>query len=579
MIAARITNIISALLLTALCCAASVHAAAPAGDGKWTGQTWGTDINHGGEPLKGFYYWPTSQPALAGKRALIVTLHGCSQTAFGDVISSASDDGFNWPEVAEKYGAGIVAPNATGNVQGLHCWEYFGSNHNRKSGHVGVLLDMIKRFEEDARFAIDPNQVYVTGLSSGGGEAMVLGCVAPDVFAGIGNNAGPALGTTAFQIGSVPFGFDASTAAQNCEDVTPSGNDFSTQIMNAVFGTSDSTVTPAYAPLNVDAMQRVYGGSFTKLPNFSLTGGGNGQEWEDANGNIRVSLVSVAAMAHAWPAGPGGQNSNFVDGTRVDYPEYITEFFFQNNLRVTRDPVPVMSSCNATVAADKHTVTTTGAATDNGLIDSYALILSGPTAVNEILPGGSSFSKTHTTLADGFYSGTVAATDDAGQVSQACNLSSFLVGEAPAILPPNNVKVIDTNSSSVSLSWAQSSGATGYNVFRDGAKVTAIPISQTQFIDAGLSENATFDYTVSAVGPGGESAPSSPAIPGRTKLAFVCTMTTSSNFAHVQAGRAHDRMGRALANGSNQDMGLNNLFFRQTLAETSAGFYVIGNCP
>jgi poly(3-hydroxybutyrate) depolymerase len=59
----------------------------------------------------------------------------------------------------------------------------------------------------------------------------------------------------------------------------------------------------------------------------------------------------------------------------------------------------------------------------------------------------------------------------------------------------------------------------------------------------------------------------------------VCTTTTSSNFAHVQAGRAHDQLGRAQANGSNQDMGLNNVFFRQTLAQTAPGFYVIGDCP
>jgi poly(3-hydroxybutyrate) depolymerase len=206
-------------------------------------------------------------------------------------------------------------------------------------------------------------------------------------------------------------------------------------------------------------------------------------------------------------------------------------------------------------------------------------MLAGPTAINEALPGGDSFSKTHNTLADGFYSGTVAATNNAGQVSEACNLSSFLFGEAPTIVPPSNVKVIDTTSSSVSLSWTKSNGATGYNVFRDGAKVTALPISQTQFIDAGLPENATFDYTVSALSSGGESAPSSPAAPGRTKLAFVCAVTTSSNFAHSQAGTARDRLGRTLANGSNQDMGLNNLFFRQTLAETAPGFYVIGNCP
>ena len=66
---------------------------------------------------------------------------------------------------------------------------------------------------------------------------------------------------------------------------------------------------------------------------------------------------------------------------------------------------------------------------------------------------------------------------------------------------------------------------------------------------------------------------------GSTTSGFVCTATTSSNYAHVQAGRAHDSGGYALANGSNQNMGLNNTFYTATLAQTAAGYHVIGNCP
>ncbi len=58
-----------------------------------------------------------------------------------------------------------------------------------------------------------------------------------------------------------------------------------------------------------------------------------------------------------------------------------------------------------------------------------------------------------------------------------------------------------------------------------------------------------------------------------------CQQFTASNFAHVQAGRAHDNLGFAHANGSNQRMGLNNIFFSTTLAETAPDFYVVGSCP
>lgn len=78
---------------------------------------------------------------------------------------------------------------------------------------------------------------------------------------------------------------------------------------------------------------------------------------------------------------------------------------------------------------------------------------------------------------------------------------------------------------------------------------------------------------------GGSESGLSGAVQGTTTSSFTCTTTNASNYAHVQAGRAHDSGGYALANGSNQNMGLNNVFYTNTLAQTSAGYYVIGNCP
>jgi poly(3-hydroxybutyrate) depolymerase len=53
---------------------------------------------------------------------------------------------------------------------------------------------------------------------------------------------------------------------------------------------------------------------------------------------------------------------------------------------------------------------------------------------------------------------------------------------------------------------------------------------------------------------------------------------TSTNAEHVLSGRAYDRFLFAVANGSNQFMGLDNLFSITTLKQTGPGFYVIGSC-
>ena len=47
----------------------------------------------------------------------------------------------------------------------------------------------------------------------------------------------------------------------------------------------------------------------------------------------------------------------------------------------------------------------------------------------------------------------------------------------------------------------------------------------------------------------------------------------------VSVGRAHDSDGDAVANGSNQRMGLDNTFNTSTLGQTAPGYYMVGACP
>jgi poly(3-hydroxybutyrate) depolymerase len=560
----------------------ALHAQAQvsAGPGAWSAnQTWAADTVNGGS-LTGYFYWPATQPTLAGKRALVLVLHGCAQTAAGDVIDSTTDKGFNWKAMGDQYGAVILAPNATGNVYGNHCWDYTNTNHNRSSGHDAILLDLINRFVTNAQYAIDPKQVYVAGLSSGGGETMVLGCMAPDIFAGVGVNAGPPPGTTTAQIGVVPSGYTATTAGNNCKALAgTNGSRFATQIAGVVWGTSDFTVAQAYGPMDAAAMRIAYGGSYTQGAAQSVPTGGSNVPYTDSNGKLRTTEITVSGMGHAWPAGAGGQNSNYVDATKVNYPAFVMDFWFKNNLRVSTVAAPAMTSCSASVSGS--TATVAGAATDAaGTISSYQVALSGPTPVSDAAAGsGASFSKAYAALANGYYTGTVGASDSAtGLSSAACNIAQFLVGPPPALQPPAGLTVGATTASTIALSWTAASGATGYNLYRNGAKLTASPLSGTTYTDAGLAASTSYNYQVSSTASGTESGLSG-AVSGSTKSAFTCTATSASNYTHVQAGRAHDSGGYALANGSNQNMGLDNVFYTATLAQTSAGYYIIGNCP
>jgi poly(3-hydroxybutyrate) depolymerase len=577
-------NIKSLLARLAASLLIALPGAAPAqvapGPGAWSAnQTWAADSVNGGS-LTGYFYWPASAPTLGGKRALVLVLHGCKQSALGDVINSASDAGFNWKAMADQYGAVILAPNATGNVYASHCWDYTSTNHNRTSGHDAILLNLVNRFVTDTQYAIDPNQVYVTGLSSGGGETMALGCMAPDIFAGVGINAGPPPGTTTGQISFVPSGYTAATAAGKCQSLA-GGNlsKFSTQIASVIWGTGDYTVAQAYGPMDAAAMRGAYGGSYTKGATASLPGGGSNIAYSDSNGKLRTSEITVTGLAHAWPAGSGGQNGNYVNATTVNYPAFVMDFWFKNNLRASAIAAPVMTACSATVAG--YAATISGSATDAaGSVSSYKVVLNGATQVYDPLAGsGASFSIVYA-LADGYYTGSVTATDaGTGQTSAPCNIAQFLVGPAPALQPPAGLAVSGATATTIGLTWSAANGATGYHVYRNGAKVTTTPVTGSAYTSTGLASSTGYTFQASSVGAGSvESALSSP-VSGTTSSGFGCTATSASNNAHVLAGRAHASGGYALANGSNQNMGLNNVFYTSTLAQTAAGYYVIGNCP
>jgi len=403
-----------------------------AGPGTWSAkQTWALDAVRG-EALTGYYYWPATQPALEGKRALVLVLHGCLQTAAGDVINAggtSGDQGFNWKAVADQYGAVILAPNATGNVYFNHCWDYATIEHKRNTGHDGVLLDLVNRFITQPQYAIDPRQVYVAGLSSGGGETMALACLAPDIFAGAGINAGPPPGTTTFQIGFVPGGYTAATAGANCRKLAGAKTaSLATQIASIVWGTSDNTVAQAYGPIDAAGMRIAYGGNFNQGAPAAVPGNGRNIPYTDVNGRVRTAEMAVTGMGHAWPAGSGGQNTNFVDARHVNYPAFVMQFWFANNLRVSQPAAPAMTACGATVAG--ATVTVSGAALDPaGAVSSYHVTLNGPALVDDAAAGnGASFSKRYFAMAKGSYTGAVTATDSGtGATSAACHLQPVAV--------------------------------------------------------------------------------------------------------------------------------------------------------
>ncbi|MFD9302011.1 PHB depolymerase family esterase [Streptomyces sp. NPDC060048] len=152
-------------------------------------------------------------------------------------------------------------------------------------------------------------------------------------------------------------------------------------------------------------------------------------------------------------------------------------------------------------------------------------------------------------------------------------------GPGPGTLPaPAGLIATGADDTSVTLSWTAVAGAADYVLYRDGTQV-ATPAAPA-YRDAGLAPGTRHTYTVAARDGAGTAGARSGAVSvSTTGAAAVCW--TANNYQQVLAGRATTDGSRVRAKGSQQDMGLYNVFVTHTLKEAPAGYFVIADagCP
>ncbi|GHD45424.1 chitinase [Streptomyces galbus] len=181
--------------------------------------------------------------------------------------------------------------------------------------------------------------------------------------------------------------------------------------------------------------------------------------------------------------------------------------------------------CSQTVAVTPNSTYTLSAWVQGG----YAYLGAtgtGTTDVSTWTPDSSSWKQLTTTFTTGASTSSVSVYLH-GWYGQAAYLADDVSvygpdggggGDPAPTVPaaPGGLAVSGTTSSSVSLAWNAVSGATGYNVYRNGTKVTAV--SGTSATVTGLAASTAYSFQVTATNAAGESA----------KSAAVTGTTTSS---------------------------------------------------
>lgn len=127
-------------------------------------------------------------PAGAGKTGLplVIMLHGCRQT------SLAFARGTRMNQWADAGGFMVLYPQQSMTRQVQRCWRWFQPDDQHGGAEADLIAALIR--SEIARHGVDPERVYVAGLSAGAGMAALVALRHPSLIAAVAMHSGPVVG-------------------------------------------------------------------------------------------------------------------------------------------------------------------------------------------------------------------------------------------------------------------------------------------------------------------------------------------------------------------------------------------------
>jgi len=252
-------------------------------------------------------------------------LHGCTQSP--DDFAA----GTRMNLIAEEQTCLVVYPAQSSEANAAKCWNWFRpSDQRRGQGEPSLIAGITRQVMRD--YSVDPQRIYIGGLSAGAAAAALMGATYPDLYAAIGVHSGLACGAandlpsafTAMRQGDLP-------ASSGSGDVSADLAHASAVATIVFHGDRDNTVHPRNGD-HVIAQKKTT--NLQKKIHRGRVPGGHAYTrtiHTDASGRAILEHWEIHGAGHAWSGGsPAG---SYTDPRGPDAAREMLRFFLEHPSR------------------------------------------------------------------------------------------------------------------------------------------------------------------------------------------------------------------------------------------------------
>ena len=253
-------------------------------------------------------------PRTTAGMPLVVMLHGCTQSP----EDFARGTGMNL--LADEFGVLVAYPRQTQAANAQKCWNWFNArDQQRDHGEPALIAGATRAIV--AEHAVDPDRVYVAGLSAGGAAAAIMAARYPDLYAAAGIHSGLACGAARDLPGAL-MAMKQGAAAAGSHPFVP---------VITFHGDRDRTVHEVNSRQIIAAAASAAGIPLETVTDSGRGAGGRGYtrvSGVDASGRVLVEQWTIHGAGHAWSGGDGA--GSYTDPGGPDASREMLRFFLDH---------------------------------------------------------------------------------------------------------------------------------------------------------------------------------------------------------------------------------------------------------